>query len=83
MDSQIAGILVMAGGHSFNSFLDYAWTGLDKGETEDRSAEKDYTGGQNVISAKIVSLREVLGNALGWYILSAVPVIYLAMNIPP
>jgi hypothetical protein len=79
--AMIAGILVMAGGHSFNSYLDYAWTGLDKGETEDRSAEKDYTGGQNVISAGIVSLREVLVNAIGWYLLSAIPIIYLAVNV--
>jgi len=41
----IGGLLIMAGGHSFNSFLDYEWTGLDKGEAEDRRAEKDYTGG--------------------------------------
>jgi 1,4-dihydroxy-2-naphthoate octaprenyltransferase len=77
----IASILVMAGGHSFNSYLDYAWTGLDKGEVGDRSAEKDYAGGQNVISAGIVSLREVLGNALGWYALSAIPVVYLAITV--
>jgi hypothetical protein len=76
----VAGLLVMAGGHSFNSFLDYAWTGLDKGEVEDRSAEKDYTGGQNVISAGAVSLRGVLANALCWYALSAIPVVYLALN---
>ncbi len=81
--AMIAGILVMAGGHSFNSFLDYAWTGLDKGEVEDRSAEKDYTGGQNIISAGLVSLPEVLGNALGWYVLSAIPVIYLALKVTP
>ena len=69
----IAGLLVMAGGHSFNSFLDYAWTGLDKGEIEDRSAEKDYTGGQNLIEAGIVTVREVAINAIAWYLLSAVP----------
>ena len=79
----IAGILVMAGGHSFNSYLDYAWTGLDKGEAGNRSAEKDYTGGQNVISAGMVSLKEVLCNAIGWYVLSAIPVFYLAINVSP
>jgi len=76
-----AGLLVMAGGHSFNSFLDYSWTGLDKGEVEDRSAEKNYCGGQNIIEAGIVTPREVLLNAVGWYVLSAVPVIYLAVNV--
>jgi len=77
----IAGLLVMAGGHSFNSFLDYAWTGLDKGEIEDRSAEKDYTGGQNLIEAGIVTVREVAINAIAWYLLSAVPIIYLAFTV--
>ncbi len=76
-----AGLLVMAGGHSFNSFLDYSWTGLDKGEIEDRSAEKDYCGGQNIIEAGIVTPREVLLNAVGWYVLSAIPIIYLAVKV--
>jgi len=77
----LAGLLVMAGGHSFNSFLDYAWTGLDKGEVEDRSAEKSYTGGQNIIEAGIVSPKEVALNAVGWYVLSAVPVIFVAVKV--
>ena len=77
----IAGLLVMAGGHSFNSFLDYAWTGLDKGEIEDRSAEKDYTGGQNLIESGIISLKEVAFNAIGWYVLALAPVIYLAISV--
>ena len=76
----VAGLLIMAGGHSFNSFLDYAWTGLDKGEAEDRSAEKDYTGGQNLIENGVVSLKEVLFNAIGWYILALAPLIYLAIT---
>jgi len=71
----------MAGGHSWNSFLDYSWTGLDKGEVEDRSAEKDYCGGQNIIEAGIVTPREVAINALVWYILSAAPAIYLAFSV--
>jgi 1,4-dihydroxy-2-naphthoate octaprenyltransferase len=74
-------LLIMAGGHSFNSFLDYAWTGLDKGEPEERSAEKDYTGGQSVIAAGIVSIREVAFNAVTWYILALAPLIYLAFNV--
>ncbi|GAJ04471.1 unnamed protein product, partial [marine sediment metagenome] len=77
----VGGLLIMAGGHSFNSFLDYAWTGLDKGEVEDRSAEKDYTGGQNLIENGIVSIREVLFNALGWYVLALAPVIYLSLSV--
>lgn len=77
----LAGLLVMAGGHSFNSFLDYSWTGLDKGEIEDRSAEKDYCGGQNIIEAGIVTPKEVLVNAVGWYVASAAPIIYLAVKV--
>jgi len=77
----VAVLLVMAGGHSFNTILDYSWTGLDKGEVEDRSAEKDYTGGQSVIAGGILTEKEVYVNALGWYFLSAIPVIYLAFNI--
>jgi 1,4-dihydroxy-2-naphthoate octaprenyltransferase len=76
-------LLVMAGGHSFNSYLDYAWTGLDKGEVEDRSAEKAYTGGQNLIETKVVSLKEVLFNAIGWYTLALIPLIYLAVTVTP
>ncbi len=71
-------LLVMAGSHSFNSFLDYAWTGLDRGDPEDRSAEKDYCGGQSIIAAGIVSTREVALNATSWYILALAPVVYLA-----
>jgi 1,4-dihydroxy-2-naphthoate octaprenyltransferase len=77
----IGTVLIMAGGHSFNSFLDYAWTGLDKGKTEDRSAEKDYAGGQSVIAAGIVSAPEVLCNALGWYVLALIPLVYLAFKV--
>jgi 1,4-dihydroxy-2-naphthoate octaprenyltransferase len=77
----IAGLLIMAGGHAFNSFLDYAWTGLDKGDQEDRSAEKNYTGAQNLLAAGILSLKEVLFNALLWYILALVPLIYLAVKV--
>jgi 1,4-dihydroxy-2-naphthoate octaprenyltransferase len=77
----VAGLLIMAGGHSFNSYLDYAWTGIDKGEVEDRSAEKAYTGGQNLLANGTVSLKEVLANALFWYLLSLAPVIYLGIKV--
>lgn len=77
----VGGLLIMAGGHSFNSFLDYEWTRLDRGETGERSAEKDYCGGQSIIALGIVSSKEVLFNALGWYALSLIPIIYLAINV--
>lgn len=78
-----AGLLVMAGGHSFNSYLDYSWTGLDKGKIENRSAEKDYCGGQNIIEAGIVTPREVALNGAAWYVLSLIPVIFLMINVGP
>jgi 1,4-dihydroxy-2-naphthoate octaprenyltransferase len=77
----IAVLLVMAGGHSFNTVLDYSWTGLDKGDEESRSAEKDYTGGQSVIARGILTPQEVTINAVGWYLLAFVPIIYLAVNV--
>jgi 1,4-dihydroxy-2-naphthoate octaprenyltransferase len=77
----IASLLIMAGGHSFNSFLDYAWTGLDKGNVEDRSAEKDYSGAQSLLARGLISLKEVLLNAIVWYLLALIPLIYLATNV--
>jgi hypothetical protein len=62
----IAGISLMCAGHCHNSFLDYSWTGLDKGEVEDRSAEKSYCGGQNLIEAGVVSSRECAFVGLVW-----------------
>jgi 1,4-dihydroxy-2-naphthoate octaprenyltransferase len=76
----LAALLIMAGGHSFNSFLDYAWTGLDKGEPEERSAGKAYTGAQSLLAAGEISLKEVLINALLWYLLAAVILVYLAVK---
>ncbi len=77
----LASLFLMAGGHSFNSFLDYAWTGLDKGKLEDRSAEKNYTGGQSLIAAGAVSLKGVVINALTWYALGLLVLVYLAFQI--
>ena len=77
----VAALLIMAGGHSFNSFLDYSWTGLDKGEASERSAEKDYAGGQSVIASGLASATETALNAITWYVLSLIPLIYLAVNV--
>lgn len=76
----IGSLFLMAGGHSFNSFLDYAWTGLDKGKLEDRSAEKSYTGGQSLIAKGAISLKAVVINALSWYLLGLITLIYLALQ---
>ena len=76
-----AAILIMAGGHSFNSYLDYAWTGLDKGGEEERSSEKAYTGAQNLLARGLVSLKEIMINALVWYFLALAVLIYLALEV--
>jgi hypothetical protein len=76
----IAGLLIMAGGHSFNSYLDYAWTGLDSGAVDERSAEKTYTRGQSVIASGLVGLDGVLINAIAWYTLSTAPVAFVAVK---
>jgi 1,4-dihydroxy-2-naphthoate octaprenyltransferase len=73
----------MAGGHSFNSLLDYSWTGLDRGEVSERSAEKDYAGGQSVIASGLVTPVEVLVNALVWYLLAAALLFYLSVTVGP
>jgi 1,4-dihydroxy-2-naphthoate octaprenyltransferase len=73
-------LLIMAGGNSFNSFLDYAWTGLDKGEPEDRSKEKSYTSAQGLAASGAVSLRAIVINALSWYILALIILLYLAFR---
>jgi 1,4-dihydroxy-2-naphthoate octaprenyltransferase len=77
----VGGLFIMAGGHAFNSYLDYAWTGIDKGKIEDRSAEKAYTGGQNLLANNIVSINEVLVNAVGWYVMSLFPIVYLSIKL--
>ncbi len=75
----IVGLFLMAGDHSMNSFLDYV-VGLDSGEKENRSAEKSYTGGQNLIANGTVSLPEVMANAAGWWLLSLIPM-YLISDV--
>jgi 1,4-dihydroxy-2-naphthoate octaprenyltransferase len=77
----LAALLIFAGALSFNSFLDYAWTGLDRGEPGERSSEKDYCGAQSLIARGVVSTREVAVNAIIWYILGLVPAVYLAFAV--
>lgn len=77
----IAATLIMAGGHSFNTLLDTVWTKLDSGE--ETSVSKGYAAGCNVITEGILSPREVLANALGWYALSLIPLVILAVRVTP
>jgi len=79
----LAGVLVMAAAHSWNSFHDYAITKFDVGETGGRSSEKAYTAGQSVIAEGLLSERAVLLNALAWVGLSALPTAVLAVTATP
>jgi 1,4-dihydroxy-2-naphthoate octaprenyltransferase len=74
-------LLIMAGANSFNSFLDYAWTSLDKGDPGERSSEKTYTSAQNLVAKGGVSLRSIVVNALSWYVLAFGVLLYLAFQI--
>lgn len=77
-----AACLAMAGGHSFNTYLDTVVTKLDAGPQE-HSAEKAYTAGSVVISEGWASAGEVLVNAVIWYILALVPAGILAIRVTP
>ncbi len=75
----VAALLIMGGGHVLNTWGDWI-TGLDQGEVEDRSAEKGYTGGSNLIAKGKLSLRETFILGMVYYLLALIPVIYLAMK---
>jgi len=74
------GLLIMAGGHSWNTALDWM-SGLDKPDKAGlRSVEKGYTIGQSVLATGLLSLKEVILNAVGWYVVALIPIIYLAIS---
>lgn len=77
----LGSVFILAGAASFNTFLDYAWTGLDKGEEGERSAEKDYCGGQSLIARGLVSEKEVVINATAWYVLALIVGAFLAIRV--
>lgn len=81
LDTWLAFILVglmMARGHVVNTELDYFWTGLDRGESRERSAEKFYCGGQNVIEAGLVSRNGLWINETLWTVPALVIAVLLA-----
>ncbi|MBA7658342.1 hypothetical protein ES703_66292 [subsurface metagenome] len=79
----LAVVFQMAYSHSFNTLLDYSWTGFDKGAQEERSRGKIYTKGQQVIAAGKMSPREVLLNGLGYLAISAVFTGIVAWQVSP
>lgn len=79
----LAAIFVMAYAHSFNTLLDYEWTGFDKGAEEERSKGKVYTKAQQPIAAGILTSKEVLINGLVYLAISAIFVGIVAWKVSP
>jgi len=75
-------LLMMAGGHSFNTLLDTVMTHLDD-PSHEHSVEKSYAAGSVVISEGWATPKEVLVNALCWYAASLIPGIILAIRVTP
>ncbi len=73
----------MAYAHSFNTLLDYSWTGFDKGTEEERSKGKVYTKGQQAIAAGILSPSGVLANGLTYLAISAIFIGIVAWKVSP
>lgn len=79
----LGALFEMAYAHSFNTLLDYSWTGFDKGLEEERSKEKIYTKAQQPIAAGIMSPREVLVNGLVYLAISAIFTGIVAWQVSP
>ncbi|GAH41085.1 unnamed protein product, partial [marine sediment metagenome] len=79
----LAAIFEMGYSHSFNTLLDYSWTGFDKGVEEERSKGKIYTKGQQAIAAGKLRPRVVLINGLVYLAISAVFIGIVAWKVSP
>ncbi len=79
----LGAIFGMAYAHSFNTLLDYSWTGFDKGTEQERSKGKVYTHGQQAIAAGIMSPRGVLANGLVYLAISAIFIGIVAWKVSP
>jgi len=79
----LAAIFEMAYAHSFNTWLDYSWTGFDKGTEEERSKGKVYTKAQQPIAAGILTPKEVVANGLVYLAISAIFVGIVAWQVSP
>jgi len=79
----LGAIFQMAYSHSFNTLLDYSWTGFDKGTEEERSQGKVYTKGQQAIAAGQLSARGVLVNGLVYLAISAIFIGIVAWKVSP
>lgn len=79
----LGSIFLMAYSHSFNTLLDYSWTGFDKGVEEERSKGKVYTKGQQAIAAGKLSPTGVTINGLVYLAISAIFVGIVAWKTSP
>jgi len=79
----LAAIFQMAYAHSFNTLLDYSWTGFDKGPEEERSKGKVYTKAQQPIAAGILTPKGVLANGLVYLAISAIFIGIVAWKVSP
>ena len=68
----LGAMFLMAYAHSYNAFHDYVITGLDREGPSGHSAEKIYTGGQNLIRDGRVSALGVFLNLVFWALLAAI-----------
>jgi 4-hydroxybenzoate polyprenyltransferase len=75
----IAVALLMAAGHSQNSYIDWA-VGLDKVEGGG-SVEKGYTGGCGIL--KVLSPKELIMNFTGWGVAGLIVCGIIAMRVTP
>ncbi len=71
----LSATLVMAWGHSGNTFWDFHVTKLDQGEGHSRA--KPYSSGQNVLTSGLLSTQAVVVNMVLWLWLSTVPLLFL------
>ncbi|HUV56180.1 MAG TPA: UbiA family prenyltransferase [Dehalococcoidales bacterium] len=76
-------VFQMAFAHSFNTLLDYSWTGLDKGTEAERSRGKIYTHGQQEIASGKMTPKGVLLNGLVYLAISAVFIGIVAWQVSP
>jgi len=67
----LSALFMMAYAHCGNTLLDWSWTGLDKGEPDERSKPKPYTSGQQAIASGAMTPQQVGIVALCWLALSA------------
>lgn len=79
----LGAIFQMAFAHSFNTLLDYSWTGFDKGTEKERSQGKVYTHGQQAIAAGELTPRSVFINGLVYLAISAVFIGIVAWKVSP